>query len=294
MPPKHSALRRAAAALAMTLIAPLTASQAVWTLPDAQSAPPFGVPPNYRLVWADEFAVNGLPDPAKWDHDTSRNRVGWHNRELQYYAGSRATNAVVRGGRLVITARRETPADAADWGGQRYTSARLLTRGRAEWTYGFFEIRARMPCGQGTWPAIWTLGSGGRWPEDGELDIMEHLGHDPKRVSSAVHVAAGHGGQATVGASPVADACRRFHRYQMHWTAEGVAFGVDGFMHLRYPRLDGGPRVWPFDAPQFLLLNIAIGGDLGGRVDDRIFPVRMEVDYVRVYQPAPKAASTPP
>lgn len=245
------------------------------------------VPPGYQLVWADEFDQDGLPDPAKWGFDTTRNSVGWHNRELQYYGAPGSGNAVVRNGRLVITARREAPASAPDWGGQRYTSARLLTRGKAEWTYGFFEVRAKLPCGRGTWPAIWMLGRGGRWPEDGELDIMEHVGRQPGRVASTVHMAAGHGAHGVGGAQRVADACTAFHRYQLHWTAQGVTFGVDGFVHAYYPRMTLGPDAWPFDAPQYLLLNLAIGGFLGGEVDDRIFPVALEVDYVRVYQPAP-------
>jgi beta-glucanase (GH16 family) len=246
------------------------------------------VPAGYQLVWADEFDVDGLPDPARWDHDTGRNKDGWHNHELQYYADRRAENAVVKGGRLLITARKESMSGAADWGGQRYTSARLLTRGRADWTYGFFEIRARMPCGLGTWPAIWMLGRQGDWPALGELDILEHLGREPARVFSSVHTAAGSGGHAVGGAQPLADACTAFHRYQMHWTHDDLRFGVDGFVHLRYPKLEGSPRAWPFDAPQFLILNLAIGGDLGGPVDDRIFPAVMEVDYVRVYQKKPR------
>jgi beta-glucanase (GH16 family) len=141
-----------------------------------------------------------------------------------------------------------------------------------------------MPCGKGTWPAIWTLGSKGSWPEDGELDILEHLGRDPGRASSAVHTSAGHADHSVYGALRVAAACRKFHRYQMHWTADGVTFSVDGFVHLHYPRLDAGPRAWPFDDPQYLIVNLAIGGDLGGAVDDRIFPAVMEVDYVRIYQ----------
>jgi len=273
---------RAAAALAALLATLLTLGAA----PAAAQPAPFGVPDGYRLVWADEFDVDGLPDPARWVHDTVRNREGWHNHELQYYAGPRAENAVVRGGRLRITARKERLSSAADWGGQGYTSARLLTRGLADWTYAYVEVRARMPCGRGTWPAIWMLGSRGSWPDDGELDILEHLGSDPTRVSSAVHMAAGHAVQSIGGAARLPDACSRFHRYQMLWTPEAVSFGVNGFVHLRYPRLDVGPRAWPFDAPQYLLLNLAIGGDLGGPVDDRIFPVTMEVDYVRVYQAA--------
>ena len=147
-------------------------------------------PTGYRLVWSDEFSVDGLPDPTKWDNDTGRNREGWYNNERQYYAAHRERNAVVRQGTLRITARRESLKDQPDWGGQPYTSARLITRGKADWTYGYFEIRARMPCGKGTWPALWLVGSGGRWPEDGELDIMEHVGSNPTRVSSALHTQA--------------------------------------------------------------------------------------------------------
>ena len=253
----------------------------------AAAAPPLAVPPDHQLVWSDEFNVDGLPDPARWDHDTGRNRDGWYNHEKQYYAGPRALNAVIKGGLLRIIARREILSSAADWGGQRYTSTRLITRGKADWTYGFFEVRARMPCGKGTWPAIWLVGSGGRWPEDGELDIMEHQGHHPERVSSAIHTTAGSGGWAVGGAKLLPDACRRFHNYQMLWTADEVRFGVDGFTHLRYLKLKDSPGSWPFDKPQFLILNLAIGGDLGGPVDDRIFPVTMEVDHVRVYQRRP-------
>ena len=241
-------------------------------------------PDSYRLVWSDEFDKNGLPNPANWIHDSNRNKLGWYNNELQYYSAPRVENAVVKNGILIITARKETMKQALDWGGQNYTSARLISKGLGDWTYGFFEVRAKMPCGKGTWPAIWTLGSGGRWPEDGELDIMEHMGHTPQRISSAVHVKAGHGGQAVSGASQIFDACQKFHLYQMHWTAGGVTFGVDGKAHLRFPKMSGGSDIWPFDSDQFLILNLAIGGDLGGKVDDRIFPLSLEVDYVRVYQ----------
>lgn len=152
----------------------------------------------------------------------------------------------MRGGRLLITAHRESPASAPDWGGQKYTSARLLTRGLAEWTDGFFEIRAKL---------------------------------------------AGNGAHGVGAAVTVPDSCGAFHHYQMLWTERDIRLAVDGIEHLAYPRLDvgaaGAARAWPFDGPQFLLLDVAIGGDLGGPVDDGIFPVTMEVDYVRVYQ-APK------
>ncbi len=249
-------------------------------------------PAGWEITWRDEFDVDGLPDPKKWSNDTYFNKPGWFNHEQQYYAGPRAENAVVSNGRLLITARKESLSTAPDWGGQKYTSARLLTRGLGEWTYGFFEIRAKLPCGLGTWPAIWMLGTKGDWPSNGELDIMEHIGRDPGRVMSTVHTLAGSGAHGVGAAVTEPDSCGAFHRYQMLWTERDIKFGIDGVEHLTYPRLDvgadGAKRAWPFDAPQFLLLNVAIGGDLGGPVDDAIFPVTMEVDYVRVWQAAKK------
>ena len=273
--------------LAATLLA-AAAALAGCTTPPAPApadAPRLAPPPGHVLVWADEFEQPGLPDPAKWQHDTVRNKDGWYNREAQYYSAAGGGNATVQGGRLVITARIESPKAQPDWGGQRYTSARLITRGQAAWTTGFFEVRAKMPCGKGTWPAIWMLGTGGRWPDDGEIDILEHMGHTPERVTSAVHTAAGSGGAALGGSARLPTACGAFHDYQLLWTREGLSLGVDGRRHWHYPRpADGEARAWPFDAPHFLILNLAIGGDLGGPVDDASFPRVMEVEHVRVWQ----------
>lgn len=241
------------------------------------------MPASYRLVWADEFDVPGLPDTSRWAYDTERNRLGWWNNERQYYADSRAENAVVQGGRLLITARLEELRTASDWGGQRYTSARLFTRGKASWTYGYFEVRAKMPCGVGTWPAIWMLGTGGVWPDDGEIDIMEQVGSNPTRIFGTAHSAI-NGGPGNSGSTQVADACTAFHDYQVHWTAQELAFAVDGVVYHRYRNPGTGRAAWPFDAPQYLLLNIAIGGTLGGAVDDRIFPVTLEIEHVRIWQ----------
>ena len=279
-PAPDSAAGAAPAASAATVAAPV-ASAATVTPP----APVAGVPAGHVLVWADEFNTPGLPDPARWLHDTGRNRAGWHNNERQYYADKRPENAVVRDGKLVITARLESLSSAVDWGGQRYTSARLITRGLAGWTYGFFEVRAKLPCGQRTWPAIWTLGSGGAWPDDGELDILEQVGSNPSRVFSTVHTQVS-GGTGSGAAVQVADACSKFHNYQMLWTADAIEFSVDGVPHYRYANPRQGRGTWPFSAPQFLILNLAIGGDLGGVVDDRIFPVALEIEHVRVYQQA--------
>ena len=244
-------------------------------------------PAGYRLVWADEFDVAGLPDATRWAYDTERNRLGWYNNERQYYAAARAENSRVADGKLHITARLEELRSASDWGGQRYTSARLITRGQAAWTYGFFEIRARLPCGRGTWPAIWMLGTGGVWPDDGVIDIMEQVGSNPSRVFGTVHTRAGSGGASIGAATQVSDACTAFHDYQLHWTAGEIAIGIDGVVHFRYANPGTGRDRWPFNAPQYLLLNIAIGGDLGGAIDDGIFPVTMQIEHVRVWQASP-------
>lgn len=245
---------------------------------------PLVQPADYRLVWADEFDTPGLPDASRWVYDIGMNKQGWHNNEKQYYSAARRENSEVRDGKLVITARLESLNNLPDWGGQRYSSARLITAGKAQWTYGFFEVRAKMPCGKGTWPAIWMLGAQGSWPAGGELDILEHVGSRPDHVFSTVHTTSGSGGQGKGDGRTLTTVCSQFHNYQMHWTPQEVRFGIDGVTHFVYRNAGTGTAQWPFDAPQFMILNIAIGGDLGGPVDDTIFPRSMEVEYVRVYQ----------
>ncbi len=240
--------------------------------------------PRYQLVWADEFDRDGLPDPAKWSWDTHANKTGWYNRELQYYAADRAENARIEDGRLIITARRETLADRADHGGQHYTSARLITKGKAEWTYGMIEVRAKLPCGKGSWPAIWMLGATTNWPDGGEIDIMEHVGQTPGDVFGTIHTRSSVGTHGNGAKVRVEDACTAFHDYQLVWTPEAISFAVDGKPYHRYRNAGTGAAQWPFDRPQYPLLNLAIGGAMGGAVDDTIFPVQFEIDHVRVYQ----------
>ena len=195
---------------------------------------------------------------------------------------------MVRGGKLLITARKESLSAAPDWGGQQYTSARLLTRGLAEWTSGFFEIRAKLPCGLGTWPAIWMLGTHGDWPANGELDIMEHIGRNPGRVMSTIHTLAGSGAHGVGAAVTVPDSAARSIATRCCGPSATSPSASTAWSTSPIRAWTSAPagaaRAWPFDAPQFLLLNLAIGGDLGGPVDDGIFPVTMEVDYVRVWQ----------
>lgn len=283
------ALSAGVAAAAVSPVQPEPA--AVTPAPDSAGTAvslPGGVPAGWKLVWSDEFSRDGLPDPAKWAYDTGRNREGWHNDELQYYSHARLENSRVAGGKLYITARKERLTGEADYGGQAYTSARLITLGKYEFTYGFVEVRAKLPCGLGTWPAIWSLGTTGGWPENGEIDIMEHVGRNVGDVFGSIHTGAYNwpkGTQKTAHTS-VPDACDRFHTYQLTWDADQMLIGVDNrnHFHFKNPK-DGDPAKWPFDRPQYLILNLAIGGFLGGPVDDKIFPVSMEVDYVRIYKP---------
>lgn len=239
----------------------------------------------WNLVWSDEFATAGPPDASRWGYDTAFNKTGWFNGEQQYYANARTQNSVVSGGTLKIIARKETPPDVGDSGGQQYTSARLITRDKQQWTYGYFEVRAKLPCGLGTWPAIWMLGTpDSQWPKYGEIDIMEQKGFstaDKKVVSGYLHHPGGDPGNETT----VADACTSFHNYQLTWTADKIVIGVDNRNYFEYvnPK-DGNFNNWPYSGPQFLILNLAMGGNLGGSIAAGFVSDQMEVDYVRIYQ----------
>ncbi|EGF93557.1 beta-glucanase [Asticcacaulis biprosthecium C19] len=248
-----------------------------------------GLPVGYNLAWADEFSTDGLPDPTLWGYDTFRNSAGWYNNEKQYYSASRLENARVEGGKLLIEARKEALTTMPDYGGQQYSSARVVSK--KTYTYGYVEVRALVPCARGGWPAIWQLPAAPytNWPDDGEIDIMEYVGWNPGKVYQSVHTKAYYhvlNNQKSV-ISNVADACSAWHTYQLTWTADRVLLGFDGRNYFSY-RNDGTSNYneWPFFRPQFLLLNVAVGGDFGGvsGVDDAAFPYAMQIDYVRVYQ----------
>jgi beta-glucanase (GH16 family) len=251
----------------------------------------------YARVWADEFANDGLPDTANWRYDTHRNREGWYNGERQYYAAGRRENSRVENGHLIIEARAERlgPVRFPDWGRQRYTSARLFTHGTRAWTYGFFEIRARLPCGVGIWPAIWMLpeDQSAGWPLSGEIDIMEHVGHVPGEIHQTVHTGAYNHLINThrTARFRVDAACSAMHRYQLLWTPDFLLAGIDDQPRFYFPRMSNDPRVWPFNRPMHLLLNVAVGGSWGGEQGIRAdaFPARFEIDYVRVDQAPPSA-----
>lgn len=252
---------------------------------------PHRPPSGYELVFAEEFNAPGDQIADNWTFDTHRNAQGWYNNELQYYAADRHANARIENGALVIEARAENLEDAGlgDFGGQDYTSARLISKGEG-WTYGFYEIRAKLPCQRGTWPAIWMLPADQdvEWPQGGEIDIMEHVGYEPGVIHHSVHTSAfnfGRGTQRTTS-HEVATACAEFHRYQLLWTPERIVFAVDDAPRFLFEKRRSDRARWPFDEPMQLILNIAVGGDWGGRrgVDDAALPARMEIDHVRIYQ----------
>jgi beta-glucanase (GH16 family) len=245
-----------------------------------QSPPP---PSGRRLVWADDFDTPGAPDPSRWRYDVGGG--GWGNHELEFYTRNRRENARVEDGHLIIEARRER------WEKRDYTSARLVTKGTGDWTYGRVEVRARLPKGRGSWPAIWLLATTPgrlRWPDDGEIDIMEHVGFDPGIIHGSIHTKRYNhiiGTQKTATVA-VADAMDAFHVYTTEWDRQRLRIFVDDREYFSFANEHTGRDTWPFDAPFHLLLNIAVGGDWGGKegVDNAAFPLRMEIDYVHVYQ----------
>ena len=259
---------------------------------DGASTPPTTL--NGRtLVWNDEFSGSGLPDSSKWGYDTYRNKDGWYNNELQYYGNARLQNSSISSGMLSVTAVREPIAKAnfsdARTAGYSFSSARLITQGKYTFTYGFVEVRAKLPCSLGTWPAIWMLGSSaGSWPDIGEIDMVEQRGTNSaakQTILATLHMGAHYGGAGISANRSLPDACTAFHNYQLTWTANKIELGVDGAIYNTYNKPTGATNSnWPFDKPQYLLLNLAMGGDLGGAVPGAFTQDSMQVDYVRVYQ----------
>ena len=272
--------------LAATILA--LAAQSTFTVTNASYEGPVRPPPDARLVWQDEFEGKSL-NLDKWSFDTVRNKQGWHNGELQYYSAGRRQNTRVANGVLTIEARHESLSSAADWGGQHYTSARIVSKG-AGWTYGFYEIRAKLPCARGTWPAIWMLPTDlKKWPDDGEIDIMEQVGAEPNLIYASLHTQLFNHVLKTQRSAQrrVPTSCSAFHRYQLDWRPDSITIGFDelGILRVRNDQ-PGGKGAWPFDVPFHMILNLAIGGDWAGAkgIDDAAMPQRMIVDYVRVWQ----------
>lgn len=254
---------------------------------------------DWKLVWSDEFDQAGVPDPARWDYETGFIR----NDEKQFYTRARQENARVENGLLVIEARKErfkNPAFGSENASRKrrnapefadYTSASLMTRGKASWTHGRIEVRAKLPSGRGTWPAIWMLGTNIAhvgWPACGEIDIMEFVGYDPGVVHANIHTKAYNHVQRTGKGDKikVPDASDAFHAYAVEWFPDRMDFFVDDQKYFTFRNEGNGSEVWPFDRGHYLILNLAIGGAWGGTkgIDDSIFPQKYLIDYVRVYE----------
>jgi beta-glucanase (GH16 family) len=237
----------------------------------------------YKLVWSDEFNYSGLPDNAKWGYDIGGR--GWGNNELQYYTNADTNNAIVGKGILSIIARKQ------QYENREYTSARLVTRGKAEWSNCRVEIRAKLPKGRGTWPAGWMLGANLEkvgWPQGGEIDIMEHVGYDPDTIVASIHTTTYNHVKGTQKTQRlfIKNPYTEFHTYTVEWDDNKIVFLLDEQKYLTVANEHKTSKEWPFDSPQYLLLNLAVGGNWGGKmgIDDSIFPVKLEVDYVRVFK----------
>ena len=231
--------------------------------------------------WQDDFNTGTAPDPSKWNFEVGGG--GWGNNELQYYTPG--ANVSVAGGNLIITAKKESIS------GREYSSTRMITKGKGDWLYGRMEVKAKLPKGRGTWPAIWMFPTDltyGNWPASGEIDIMEHVGYDQNNIHFTVHNSAYNfmrGNQKTA-TKIIPTASDDFHVYSVDWSPYSVKGFIDGVQYFEYLNSNNGYASWPYDKKFFLILNIAIGGDWGGvqGVDNNIFPVTMMIDYVKYYK----------
>jgi len=234
----------------------------------------------WKLVWSDEFSKPGLPDPSKWGYETGYIR----NNEPQFYTEKRLENARVEGGNLVIECRKD------NFENHPITSASLVTIGKAAWKYGRIEVRAKIPTGKGTWPAIWMMGTDiGKvgWPKCGEIDIMENVGFDPEKIHATCHFPAGEKSEHHMKGSQVTveHPYDGFHVYAVDWFPDRLDFYYDKQKYFTFPN-DGSIDGWKFDKESYLLINFAWGGAWGGSqgVDESKLPLKYMIDYVRVYQ----------
>ncbi len=241
--------------------------------------------PGPSPIWSDEFdgPAGQAPSPAKWNHDTGAS--GWGNDEWQYYTDSTQNAALDGRGRLVITALRpERPAGPCSYGPCDITSARLNSEGIFSTTYGRIEARIQTPAGRGLWPAFWMVAN----DDQGEIDIMENYGRDPRVVTSSLHI---YGFTPLSGITEeftlprTATAAGAFHIYTVDWTPEQISWSVDGRVYHTVSKSNSTARPWVFDRPYYLLLNLAVGAPAAGYPDASTpFPARLVVDYVRVYK----------
>jgi beta-glucanase (GH16 family) len=246
------------------------------------------------LVWSDEFDDDGAIDASKWHHQTMGPNGGqWFNDELQHYT-NRLENSFVADGNLNIVAKNEVFSQ--DGVTLNYTSARLNSK--FAFTYGRVDVRAKLPFGNGTWPAIWSLGKNVSevgaywqeqgfgttpWPACGEIDVMEHGLHATNEVSSAIHTPSSFGNTVNTATQILPNVADNYHVYSMNWSPNQITFMIDGVGFYTYSPANQTSDTWPFDLEQYLILNIAMGG-FAGAVDASFTESSMDIDYVRVYQ----------
>ena len=231
-------------------------------------------------IWEDNFSVDGAPDADNWAYDIGTGSNGWGNNESQYYT-NRAENVEVKDGVLRIKAKKE------DYLGSAYTSSRLKTEGKFDFTYGRVDVKAILPSGGGCWPAIWMLGSNigtVGWPACGEIDIMEYTSNSPGTISSAIHNLSSSGNTVNVKKVGILNETVEFHVYSMIWSEDQIYFLLNDVLYYTYNPVVKNNDNWPFYANQFLILNVAMGGTLGGSIDPGFTDSEMVIDYVRVYQ----------
>jgi beta-glucanase (GH16 family) len=228
------------------------------------------------LAWSDEFDTPGSPDPAKWGFDLGTGSGGWGNNELENYT-NRQANAVISNGTLKIIALKEA------YNGSAFTSARMLSNNLYSFQYGKIEVRAKLPAGTGTWPAIWMLGNNlptVGWPACGEIDIMEQNGSQKSTIYGTMHYPTQMGQYGDGGTTTIPDASTTFHNYTAMWTPVSIRLSIDG---VEYYTLSNNISL-PFNQPFFIILNVAMGGNFGGTVDPAFTTDSLVVDYVRIYQ----------
>ena len=238
----------------------------------------------YDLIWSDEFDGSAL-DENFWTYEIGNGTWGWGNNELQYY---RRENTILHEGNLVIQAREE------NFSGFKYTSSRLITRGKFDFKHGRVDIRAALPEGQGIWPALWMLGANFNtvgWPRCGEIDIMEIVGHEPSKTHGTVHYANSNGDHIQNGSSTSLSGgekfSQEFHVFSIVWSEEGIDWLLDDVkFHTVNRQSLGIQNPYPFDESFFFIFNVAVGGNWPGSPDATTsFPQNMIVDYIRVFQP---------
>ena len=252
-------------------------------------------PSGWRLVWKDEFGgpAGRPPDPEHWTHEigdgTAQGIPGWGNNELEYYTSDLANAQTDGRGHLAITAAKADGSLSCYYGACQYTSARLISRDKVEVGPGRIDVRVKVPAGAGLWPAFWALGSNiGEvgWPASGEIDIMEHVGRNPSEIFGSIHGPGYSGGSGISGLYDLgAPASERYRVFSIVWQRDRIDWYVDGVLYHSASPADLAGKPWVFNNPFFLITNVAVGGNLGGPVgDDVVFPRRMLIDYVRVYQ----------